>query len=119
MAGNWTVQMIPAPNSNKLFVACDLEKYNEKRKEYDSLSKDEKGKYKGADDYVAKNGGPKLDPLNKNYKLLIDEINSRLSSKQVPEIFEIDSLSYGQVMEDLLSSLENEDHIKDVYKKRN
>ena len=118
MLQDWTVQITPTTTGQRIFEKCDLGLYSQKRKEYDSLDKNEKSKYKGADDYIVRNGGPSLSQENKNYKLLVDEINAQLSSDSMPELFPIDFLDHDIEIQDLLSSLENENHIKETYKKK-
>lgn len=118
MIQDWTVQIAPSANGQRIFEECDLQSYSEKRKEYDLLSKTEKAVYKGADDYIVKNGGLSLTQGNKNYKLLVDEIDAQLSSESMPELFPIDFIDHEVEVQDLLSSLENENHIKEIYRKK-
>ena len=49
MLQDWTVQITPTTTGQRIFEKCDLGLYSQKRKEYDSLDKNEKSKYKGAD----------------------------------------------------------------------
>ena len=118
MIQDWIVHITPTTSGQKIFEKCDLQSYSEKRKEYDLLTKTEKSGYKGADDFIIKNGGPALTQENKNYKLLSDEINAQLASESMPELFPIEFLDHDVEVQDLLSSLENENHIKDIYRKK-
>lgn len=118
MIQDWIVQITPTTTGQKIFEACDLQLYSEKRNEYNSLPNTEKSKFKGADDYIVKNGGPFLTQENKNYMRLVEEINAQLSSDSMPEFFQIDLLDHNVEIQDLLSSLENETHIKEIYKKK-
>ena len=101
MIQDWIVHITPTTSGQKIFEKCDLQSYSEKRKEYDLLTKTEKSGYKGADDYIIKNGGPALTQENKNYKLLSDEINAQLASESMPELFPIEFLDHDVEVQDL------------------
>ena len=74
--------------------------------------------YKGRDDYAEKMGGISLTSLNKNYKLLVEEIEEQINSEVVSEVFPIGTLNHEIAIQDFLLSLENEKHIKNTYKQK-
>ena len=92
--------------------------YNKLRDEFFQLPNCQKSSYAGAEDYIVKNGGPELKSLNKNYKLLIEETEKRLSSQNKPELYNIDTFSRNESIQDLLSSLENDEYIKRIYRSK-
>lgn len=103
-------------NPNKLFEPFDLEKYNSLAEIYKSLGPDQKSLHKGMDDYIVKNGGPDITPLNRNYKLIIEENQKRMESDVVPELYKVDAFSREESIQDLLSSFENDSYIKEAYR---
>ena len=74
----WIAQATPLSVGNHFFEEFDTEKYTELSKRFSMLSKEEKSKYKGAEDFIVKTGGPSLTPTQKNYKKFVDEIASNL-----------------------------------------
>lgn len=115
---SWSATISPCAKGSKLFESFDMDFYNEKCAEYDALPQTEKGKYKSRDAYVVIQGGPNLTALNKAYLKLNNEIDSRLKDSSIPERLSIDLLIQQNAVLDLLSSLENENYIKDIYKEK-
>ena len=76
----WSATITKCTRSTKLFEVFDIEAYVAECKKFHSLSPEDKAKYKGADDFISKNGGSLPLPLNRNYMRLIDEVNARLES---------------------------------------
>ena len=118
MIQDWISKKTPTNSGQKLFHPCDYRAYQEKKSEYDNLSPTEKAKYKGAEDYIKKTGGPIISSLNKNYMLLVEEINAQLQSSNVLELFPIETIDHDIEIQDLLLSLEDEEHLKDIYRKK-
>ena len=101
--------------AKELFEPFNIELYETIVKSFYDLDSSEKSCYKGADDFVVKNGGPHLSQLNINYKKLYEEVEKRLESESVPELLSIDFFMQSKLVQDLLCSLENEKYIKDIY----
>ncbi len=118
MIQDWVANITATDKGQKLFQSCDYKLYKEIKTKYEALPKNEKACYKGADDYIRKNGGPELTPLNKNFMLLIEEIDAQIHSDNVLEVFPIETIDHDVEIHDLLLSLEDEKHIKDIYRKK-
>ena len=118
MIQDWVSEVTHDNNGHKLFQRCDYQSYKEKKMEYDNLLPAAKAKYKGADDYIKRSGGPTISSLNKNYMLLVEEINAQIQSSDVMEIFPIETIDHDIEIHDLLLSLEDEKHLKDIYRKK-
>jgi len=116
MIQDWIVSVTPSANSQKIFQAIDYDDFVIKRTQYYDLPSEHKQRFKGLDDYISKQGGPELDSLRKNYIRLRDEIDEQIKTDNMFETFEIDMFDYGLEIQDLLSSLEEESHIKETYK---
>ncbi len=114
----WSANLSSVSKGSKLFEPFDMKLYETKLKEFYDLPSTEKAKYKGADDYVVKNGGPQLCPLNYNYKKIYEETSKRLENGSVPEVLLIDFYMQNKLIDDLLCSLENEKHIREIYPKK-
>ena len=69
----WSANSSPVSKGSKLFEPFDIKLYENKSKEFYALPSTEKAKYKGADDYIVKNGGLQLSTLNYNYKKIYEE----------------------------------------------
>ena len=111
----WSANISPVSKGSKLFEPFDVRAYEKKIREFRELSTTEKAGYKSADDYVEKNGGPQLCSLNISYKKIYEETCKRLENESVPEILSVDFYMQGKLINDLLCSLENEKHIKEIY----
>lgn len=118
MEKSWNVSVDKSAKSNKLFEICNIHDFNVKKEEFKKLKNDEKGNYKGVEDYIENNGGPVLSNLNKNYKRLFEEVELRMDSDVISEILPVEILMQGNSIQDLLTSLENEKYIKEVYRKK-
>ena len=118
MIQDWIATATPTANGQRLFEEVDYGDYKLKKMKFEDLPADKKQKYKGLYDYISKHGGPELNQLQKNYILLKEETTEQLSSDSILESFEIDLFDYGFEIHDLLSSLEEETHIKETYKKK-
>lgn len=116
MSPTWFAQLLPCTCGTKLFEPFDIDLYEEKGKEFIELPSEEKKNYKGKEDYISKNGGPTLSPLERNYKKFIEEISERLASESIQEMLPIDMLTQKDSIQDLLASLENENYVKEIYK---
>ena len=112
----WCVRSEPTDKGSKLFESFDLGLYTKACKAFDELSPEEKGKYKGRDYYAAKTCGLTLSPLNNNYKRMVEEIEARLSNPLDLEPLMIDTVFQKDLILNLLSSIENENYIKEIYK---
>ena len=106
------------PNGTKLFDKCDLLQYNTFAAQYDALSSKGKGEYKGKDEFIFQKSGISLTPLNKNYQKLIAETSERVNDQAQPETLVIDNFVDNKTIIDLLASIENEEYIKALYKKK-
>ena len=118
MNTEWNVFVAPHSKGAILFEKCDLQEYNRLSLEYDRLSKEEKATYKGKDNYISKQSGIYLTPMNKNYAKLVEEVNERINNQDVPETFNIDYSDDDKMVMDLLASIENENYIKNLYKRK-
>ena len=118
MIQDWIVSITPASTGQKIFQSIDFDDYRLKRVRYFDLPPENRQRYKGLDDYISRNCGLELDPLQKNYIRLRDEIEEQIKSEFTLETFEIDAFDYGFEINDLLSSLEEERHIKETYKRK-
>ena len=83
----WSANLFSVSKGSKLFEPFDMKLYETKLKEFYDLPSTEKAKYKGADDYVVKNGGPQLCPLNYNYKKIYEETSKRICSRSLADRF--------------------------------
>lgn len=115
---NWCHSANPCPNGNIVFESFDYEKYRQGIAQFEALENKEKGKFKGQEDFLKKTIGIELTPLNRNYRLLREEIDERLKNPVKPELFPIDLLIQGNDIFDLLASIENEDYIKGLCKRK-
>ena len=118
MSQEWVAKAISTEKGQKLFQKCDYEQYKKKKVEYENLSKEEKTKYKGADDYIQQHGGFSLTSLFRNYMLLNEEITAQVQSSNVLEVFPIETIDHDIEIQDLLLSLEDENHLKEIYRKK-
>lgn len=112
----WSATLAHHPNGTKLFEKFDLQQYSMLSSEYDLFTKDKKALYKGKEDFITKQTGITLSSLNRNYGKLSDEINERINSMDVPELLNIDNVVDDRTVINLLTSIENEDYIKDLYR---
>lgn len=112
----WSATAILSSSGNTFLKSFDINIYNELYSSFISLAGEEKQHYKGADDYIVKHGGPTLSYEEKNFKKYIDEIGANISLGKYYSILPVDLYSEKDTMMDLLSSLENENYIKSIYK---
>ena len=54
--------------------------------------------------------------MNRNFLKIMDEVTERLKSTSTVETLQIDTVFQNDLILNLLTSLENEDYIKEVYK---
>lgn len=108
----------PSANGNIFFKEFDIEGYNTLFSAFNSLNGLERSKYKGAEDYIVKNGGPSPSPEERNYKKYIEEMSENYNSGKFYNILPVDLYSEKDTIIDLLSSLETENYIKTVYKSK-
>ena len=116
MIPEWHATVTACANSSKLFEPFDIGAFTSLCNQYRTLPSKDKSNYASVDDYVVKHGGPALVHLNRCYMKLVEEINSRLASTSLPERLPIDLLIQKDAVLDLLTSLENENYIKEIYK---
>lgn len=116
MNTKWLATITNHPDGSKLFEKFDLHQYKDLSSQYGLLSNEEKALYKGKEDFITKHTGKNLSSLNRNYLKLVEEINERINSTNIPELLNIDYLVDDKTIMDLLTSTENEDYIKDLYK---
>lgn len=112
----WYASSTASTSGSGFFKAFDIEKYNELFAEFSALDGSEKKKYKGADDYIVKQGGPALSPEERNYKKYMDEMSANFEYGKTYNVLPVDLHSEGDTIMDLLSSLETENYIKAAYK---
>lgn len=114
----WIAQATHLPDGNHFFEEFNTVQYAELFKQFSILSNGEKSKYKGAEDFIVKMGGPSLTPTQKNYKKFMDEIASNLEHDNFCNILPVNIYSEKETIMDLLASLENVNYIKSVYKSK-
>ncbi len=114
----WIAEAIPVTDGNTIFEKFDVARYIDMSENYKKLLGGEKKRFKGLDDYITKNGGPSINPLQKNYKKLLDEIDANIEKDLYYDILPVDVYSEKDTIMDLLSSLENENYIKELYRKK-
>ena len=113
---DWYSDITACGKGSKLFETFNIDSYTSLCDKYKDLPATDKSNYASMDDYVVKHGGPKLEHLKRSYIKLVEEINSRLMSTELPERLPIDLLIQKDAVLDLLASLENENYIKEIYK---
>ena len=119
MKTEWKVDDKEYEKQSILFEKFDIDKYNNAAKAYEDLPNSEKSNYKGMDSYIKKDYGISLLPSNLKYMRLMKEANLRIKSDKIPEILNIDPILDKRMVRDLLSSLENVEYIKNLYKEKN
>lgn len=112
------VTVVSSANGNIFLKSFDIEMYNTLFSTFNSLEGFEKKKYKGAEDYIVQQGGPRLSPEERNYKKYIDEMSANFEHGKFYNILPVDLYSEKDTIMDLLSSLETENYIKAVYKSK-
>lgn len=118
MKTEWKVDDKEYEKQSILFEKCDINEYNNAAKAYKDLPKSEKSNYKGRDSYISKVYGISLSSSNFKYMRLMKEANLRIKSDKIPEILNIDPILDKRMVRDLLSSLENVEYIKNLYKEK-
>ena len=118
MKTEWKVDDKEYEKQSILFEKFDIDKYNNAVKAYEDLPNSEKSNYKGMDSYIKKDYGISLLPSNLKYMRLMKEANLRIKSDKIPEILNIDPILDKRMVRDLLSSLENVEYIKNLYKEK-
>ena len=110
---SWSATATPSTTNGNVFLKWfDVEKYNALFSAFTSLDGSEKKKYKGAEDYIVKQGGPSPSPEERNYKKYIDEMAANFDHGRFYSILPVDLYSEKDTIMDLLSSLETENYIK-------
>ena len=115
---SWSATVTPSTNGNIFLKSFDVEKYNTLLSTFTSLDSSEKKKYKSAEDYIVKQGGPSLSSEERNYKKYIDEMLANFDNGRFYSILPVDLYSEKDTIMDLLSSLETENYIKEAYKSK-
>lgn len=113
---SWSATATPSTSGSGFFKAFDIEKYHSLHADFMALANSEKKNYKGADDYIAKQGGPSLSPEEINYKKFVEEMVASFEVGKTYSVLPVDLNSERDTIIDLLSSLETENYIKAVYK---
>lgn len=112
----WIVEATPVTGGNLIFQEFDITKYNDLSGEFLTLTPEERKQYKGIEDYVKKKYGIEINNAQKNYKRVMEEIDSNLAAESYLGILPVDLYSEHDTVIDLLASLENENYIKEIYK---
>lgn len=112
----WITDATSANDSNIFVEKYDDTKYAEFSNGYFALTGQEKGKYKGMEDYISKVYNITLNQHQKNYKKFNDEIEKSFSDGNFYSILPVSVYSEKETIMDLLTSLENENYIKKIYK---
>ena len=115
---NWIDTSTEAENGNSIIEKFDIELYSTLALQYQNESIDVKKQYNGIDDYIVRNGGPAISSAQKNYKKICDEIKQKQLESSYSDRLVIDVYSEKDTITDLLSSLENVNYIKSIYKKK-
>lgn len=115
---DWIVEATSVTGGNMIFQEFDLKKYNELSNEFSKLDIGEKKQYKGIENYVEKKYGIEINNAQKNYKKVMDEIESNFAAESYLGILPVDMYSEQDTVIDLLASLENENYIKEIYRKK-
>ena len=116
MNNQWSASATPVQNGSRLFDPFDVDTYKQAFQDFNALCIEDKKKYKGVEEYITQKTGIVCTPLNQNYKKLHEEIISRLSNPLAIEPLVIDTVFQRDLIINLLSSLENENYIKEIYK---
>lgn len=104
---SWSATATPSTTNGNVFLKWfDMGKYNALFSAFTSLDGSEKKKYKGAEDYIVKQGGPSPSPEERNYKKYIDEMAANFDHGRFYSILPVDLYSEKDTIMDLLSSLE-------------
>lgn len=113
----WKVEITPSSN-NKIFEEYDYSLCLQAEKNFKSLSPTEKSNYKSIEVYVEKNTNVAFNSLKNNYKKIEEEIDEQINKGIYYDVLPIDLYMQDSTVMDLLSSLENEKYIKDIYCKK-
>ena len=116
MDSNWTFSSKQSCSSNLWFRKMDVEKYDNGRDEFYTLSVEEKKKYKSPDLYLEQLYGIKIDGLDKEYMRLYREVKKQLEEIRKIELLAIDFIMQEQAVFDMLASFEDVTYIKRIYK---
>lgn len=116
MDSNWTFSSKQSCSSNLLFRKMDVEKYDNGRDKFYTLSVEEKKKYKSPDLYLEQLYGIKIDGLDKEYMRLYREVKKQLEETRKIELLAIDFIMQEQAVFDMLASFEDVTYIKRIYK---
>ncbi len=114
----WIAEATPPSGTNSIFEVFDIEEYVRIQSQFKNLSSIEKTKYKDVKRYIVASGGIDLTPKMENYKKLYEEISANLDKDEYPDILLMDMYSEKETIMDLLTSLENENYIKSLYKRK-
>ena len=112
----WIVNSSPVQNGSKLFESFDITAYKQAFQDYHSLSNADKNQYKGVEDYALKTKGIVCNSLNQSYRKMYEEIEARFSNPLATEPLVIDTVFQKDLILNILSSLENENYIKEIYR---
>lgn len=112
----WQATITRTSRGNRVFDIFDHENYVKRHQEYLNLSAEAKSKYRGEEHYLEEKYGIIISHLNKNYRLLLEELQKKMGSDLPSELLTIDYYTQDTLIQDLLSSLENENYIKEIYK---
>lgn len=114
----WLAKSTATANNNKVFEEFDIKEYHKLEEQFKGLDAKEKEKYKNIAAYISEKGGMDLTPLRANYKKIYEEIEEVKNKGFFYDILPIDIYKQEDSIMDLLMSLENENYIKDIYKKK-
>lgn len=119
MKTEWKATSKESEKGSVIFESCDIEDYNKASEEYNKLSKSQKAQYKGQQQYIEKTLNVQFSEENLKYIRLMQEVELRMKNVKMPEILNIDSILDRRTIRDLLSTLENEEYIKALYREKN
>lgn len=118
MKTEWKATSKESEKGSVIFESCDIEDYNKASEEYNKLSKSQKAQYKGQQQYIEKTLNVQFSEENLKYIRLMQEVELRMKNVKMPEILNIDSILDRRTIRDLLSTLENEEYIKALYREK-
>lgn len=114
----WMKKTCQSGNSNLIVEAFDLGEHARLRNQFLALPADEKKKYKGIEDYIYRCGGLEMTKGRLNYRKIMEEVEQQMSGGGYFDILPVGGYMQETVIMDLLMSLENENYIKDIYRKK-
>lgn len=112
----WSFSCEKANSPNKIFETFDIDLYHMEKNNFDLLSNEEHKKYKSFDAFFEEKNSIAVKVLNKEYLKIKEEIDQQLANGIELEVLPVDFIMQEKTMLDVLSSFEDVNYIKDVYK---